>query len=79
MGGNGCNDDGPGGIPSQYCNTGCRDAGTEGRWREMGVGLGGCGAGGDKDLANKGVIVETIGNMAEYVTGRPIHELCIGA
>ena len=43
------------------------------------MGLGGCGAGGDKDLANKGVIVETIGNMAEYVTGRPIHELCIGA
>ena len=61
MGGNGHDDDSPGVFPPQDCNTYCRDGGAEGKWQGMIVGLGGRGAGGDRDFSNKGVRAEATG------------------
>ena len=62
MGGDGRKDDGPGGLPSQDRKTYYGDGGEEGHRRGMVVGLGGCGTGGNRSLANKGVREELPGN-----------------
>ena len=62
MGVYGCDDDGSGGIPSQDCKTYCGDGGKEGRWRGMGVDLGGHGAGSIRGFSDKGVCAEAAGN-----------------
>ena len=62
MGGDGQNDDGPGGLPSQDCKTDFSDDGTEGHTREMVVVLGGCGSVYYKALDDNGLPVEAEGN-----------------
>ena len=76
MGGNGCDYDGPGGLPTQDFKTDCGDDSAEGRRRGMGVGLSGYGAGGNMDFSDKGVREEAAGKKSEYVTGRPIYKPC---
>ena len=60
--GDGHEDDGDIGISSQYRKTGCRDESEEGQWRGVEVVIGGCCIGGNRDLADKGVCGEVIGN-----------------
>ena len=60
-GGDGRYYDGLGGIPSQYHNTDCWDDVAEEQRRLMGVGLGGCGTGGNRDFSDKGVFEEAAG------------------
>ena len=55
LGGGGCDYDGSVGILTQDCNTDWEDDGTEGRRQQMGVGLGGRVAGGNRALVNKGL------------------------
>ena len=62
MGGHVHDDDGPVGLPSQDLKTDFGDGGVEGKLRLMGVGLGVCGAGGDRYLENWGVSVEVVAN-----------------
>ena len=61
MGGYICDDDGPGGIPSQDQKTDWGNGGEEGQQRGMGVGLGIHATGSVRDLANKGLCEETAG------------------
>ena len=61
MGVDGHNGDFPGGLPSQDHRTYCGDDGTEGQREGMGFGIGGLGAGGNKDLENKGVCEQAAG------------------
>ena len=49
---------GTGSFSPWYWQKDCGDDGTEGRRREMGVGLGGGGAGGGRAMANEGVSEE---------------------
>ena len=62
MGGPGCSDDSPGGIPSQYFKTGCGDDILEGRRQVMGVDLGGHTAVIDRALTDEVVREESTGN-----------------
>ena len=43
------------------------------------VGLGGCGFGVSRDLANKGAHEEATGKITDYVSGSPIYKLCTGS
>ena len=55
MGGDGCKNDGSGGISSQDSKTDYRNYSKEEQRKVMVVGLGGQICGGNRDLANKGV------------------------
>ena len=62
MGGFGHDDDNTGGLPSQDRTTDFGDDGTEKRRQVIGEGLGGCGTGYERDLANKGLSADVEGN-----------------
>ena len=65
MGGDGRDDDSPGGLPSQYFKTDCGDYGMEGQHQGMGGGFGERGAGGNMASADKGLRAEAAGNNCE--------------
>ena len=75
MGSNRHNDDSSGGISSQDRKKYFWNDREEGRWRGMGMGLGGRGFIGNTDLDEKGVREEAEENIAEYVAGRLIYKL----
>ena len=55
------NDDFPGIFSPWYFQTDYGDVGVDGRRRRIGVELGGCGARGDRDMADEGLLVEVEG------------------